>query len=285
MKFSCKIASASSAGSAACNEDLAESKGNDIWIFDGATSISKRSTLFEGEWLSDAAWFVKFVSNQLKISLGDDLRNRLFEVMEFARAQALEMWGGWEGGDVPSASFAHAGIKGNSAVLHNLGDCKIIYSADNALPSVFGSCNVSKLDAQLLKLHLMNKLQQPDLSKEEQWSILHPHIRRNREKMNKTDGYWILSPDGIGIGKIEELHVPFEREIKIALVSDGLFRLVDTYMAYDLCNFFSNCHSEAGIKSLIDEARALEASDVNCSRYPRVKSADDATAIVVLVKK
>ncbi|ROM94302.1 hypothetical protein BK658_17205 [Pseudomonas brassicacearum] len=110
-----------------------------------------------------------------------------------------------------------------------------------------------------------------------------PEIRKNRSLMNTPDGYWILSPDGSGISHIESISIPYEKNIKILLTSDGLYRLVDTYCVYSESDFFKEAFSQDGLNNLIKELREIESSDGGGVLFPRVKLQDDASGLCINV--
>ncbi len=64
----------------------------------------------------------------------------------------------------------------------------------------------------------------------------------------------------------------------VALLSDGAARLVDCYGLVSWPAAVTMLR-ESGPAELVREVRAAEASDADCSRWPRRKPADDATAI------
>lgn len=72
-----------------------------------------------------------------------------------------------------------------------------------------------------------------------------------------------------------------KKEMHLLLASDGFTRLVDTLEAFrDWEELFAYVQV-SGLEKTMATLRAIERSDPECSRYPRLKVFDDATAIYV----
>lgn len=70
--------------------------------------------------------------------------------------------------------------------------------------------------------------------------------------------------------------------IRALLMSDGFYRLVDTFSAYrDDATLFAVALQPKGLTTLLAELRAREDADPECIAHPRLKPKDDATALLV----
>lgn len=274
-----------SSSTSAINEDEAAFTRDEGWVLDGATSVSGRRRTSGGRAESDASWFVREFS--------DGLRRRPAElpVARWARAVLDELvgkagahWADWSSRDVPSASYAHVQVRDGAAQFFNLGDCRILYQADGGPVTLFGSCEVQRLDDALLRAYQHLRRSEPELDHARAWACLVPTIRAHRRLMNVPGGYWILSPDGLGLEHLQRVEVPFDRELRALLVTDGLYRLVDTYGQASVDGFFARAFERGGLPAMVDELRALEAADHTAARYARVKLQDDATALAVVAR-
>jgi len=64
------------------------------------------------------------------------------------------------------------------------------------------------------------------------------------------------------------------------LVSDGFYRLVDTFRVYPDAPALLGAALERGLAALLAELRMLEDADPECIAYPRIKPKDDATVLL-----
>lgn len=105
-------------------------------------------------------------------------------------------------------------------------------------------------------------------------------IRENRGMLNRPEGYWVVSPRRPWAG--QELR--FEARIKagqpVVLATDGFMRLVDVFEKYSDATLHAALAAGKGA-ALMQELRELERSDLMAGAYPRVKTHDDATVLVI----
>ncbi len=69
---------------------------------------------------------------------------------------------------------------------------------------------------------------------------------------------------------------------RILLVSDGYYRLVDHYGAASDAELVRRT-AELGADAMLQQLRAIETADPMATQYPRLKIADDATALLIAV--
>jgi hypothetical protein len=67
------------------------------------------------------------------------------------------------------------------------------------------------------------------------------------------------------------------------LCTDGYYRLVDTYHTRTDQSLLSDSVN-SGVSAMIRELREIERMDAQCLKYPRMKTSDDATGVLVLAK-
>ena len=65
-------------------------------------------------------------------------------------------------------------------------------------------------------------------------------------------------------------------------LSDGLYRLVDVFAAMTAAGLMQAAVAK-GLSTLSAELRALEDQDRDCIKYPRVKTYDDTSGILIAV--
>ena len=64
----------------------------------------------------------------------------------------------------------------------------------------------------------------------------------------------------------------------LLMMSDGFYRLVDTFERYTDATLFQAVE-QRGLAALLQELRELERGDPECRRHLRFKTHDDATAL------
>ena len=67
---------------------------------------------------------------------------------------------------------------------------------------------------------------------------------------------------------------------RILLASDGFYRLVDHYNAASDAELVRRT-GELGADAMLQQLRAIEAADPLARQHPRLKIADDATALLI----
>lgn len=265
------------------NEDLIGTNGHRGWILDGATSISGRRKNIRGKIESDASWFVRRFSEELEaVPNGTDAIEQAKQILEKLLIEARLEWGEWHV-DPPSSSFSYVTAKNGIATFINLGDCRLLYQIDCDSIKSFGSSRVVTLDQELLNEY--RSVRENSESHSSAWNSVIPTIRKNRNRMNTSEGYWILSPDGKGLDHAERINVRYQKKLRVLLITDGLYRLVDTYFQIDANSFFEQAFEKNGLQTLLKILRNIESNDPNSILYPRVKLQDDATALLIDIER
>ncbi len=85
-----------------------------------------------------------------------------------------------------------------------------------------------------------------------------------------------------GPDNVRTTRIPCAPGDDILLMTDGFSALMDAYAAVDAAGMMARLAVD-GLLPLAGELRAIEAEDAACTRYPRFKKSDDATAIWVRV--
>jgi serine/threonine protein phosphatase PrpC len=106
--------------------------------------------------------------------------------------------------------------------------------------------------------------------------------RRHRALMNRPEGYWTTDLSGRGLDHIEIERMSARAGDHFLLMSDGFYRLVDTYRRYTYATLIEE--AQRGLPQLLRDLREIEDADPECRKYPRLKPRDDATAVLVRVE-
>ena len=183
----------------------------------------------------------------------------------------------------PSASVAIAQAGDGCIELANIGDCRILYQDEQGTVRSFGTSNVTAFDKKVvdkaIELGLGTGMPYKDM-----WPFLREIVRENREWMNRDAGYWVfdLSDRWKGHIQTQRMRSRVNRQSFILIMSDGFYRLTDTFKAHTDETLLAKAVN-GGIDSLFAQLREAEANDSECKRFPRIKSSDDASALLLCV--
>ena len=182
----------------------------------------------------------------------------------------------------PSACLALVAA-GPSRMLHlfNIGDCCILMERAGAVRN-FGSSRIERLEpAAIVELVRLREAMDDG---SDPWPQLRETLKRNFETaMNKPGGYWVVHPSLHWLHAVQHEELPAHEVDHVLIASDGFFRLVNVFGAYDAYGLMAAALHGKGLAALCAELRAREAEDPTCRRHPRLKPMDDASAILVRV--
>ncbi|NIP73172.1 MAG: hypothetical protein GWO16_09175 [Gammaproteobacteria bacterium] len=188
-------------------------------------------------------------------------------------ARAAEPW------ELPTASMALVRERGGQLEYVTLGDCKAIVEDGGGVLVATENTRLEQLDRRLVEeikaLHRRGVRGFQDV-----FAALIGQLRAHRARVNTPGGYWVLgsseaAADHLDMGVLDAGGVRHA-----LLVSDGFYRLVDTFRLVTARELLQAA-VDAGLGSLHAELRALEAADPDCTAHPRLKPADDATALLL----
>ena len=112
------------------------------------------------------------------------------------------------------------------------------------------------------------------------FAAMMPQLHAHRLRRNLPDGYGVLAAERSCVPMIHLDRMPARTLRRILLVSDGYYRLVDHYDAATDAELVRRT-GELGADALLKQLRAIEAADPLATQYPRLKIADDATALLI----
>jgi len=264
-------------------DDLWGEAGNAVWVQDGATGLAAARILPEAA--SDAAWFVEAIDRELRSADWTLPAHRVLPPAVAAVATRFRS----EARNIPSDTstwpagcIAIVRLDGRSVELTNLGDCRLLFRhADGGPTQAFGSSPVSALDQQLVR-HMMALRGQGVTEPDALWASLVPLMREGRRLRNIDGGYWVLDVHGRGLRHAQHVTLPAEQVGHVLMMTDGFYRLVDTYEAFSDHGLLDAALSR-GLGELFEELRAIEATDEGCTAFPRIKARDDATAVLARI--
>ena len=266
------------------NEDGAGLRGRFAWIIDGATGLSDDRLTSGG---SVAAWLATLIDERLAALSGAETADMLLRRLEADIRSAF----GEETAHAPDVSDHHApsaclglieatpgegglvGLRG-----HLLGDVVVL------VPSEHGVARWSDERAKPFERKTLAALGARGHEPGQIPEAVRRQILENRTRLNQPDGYWIVNPRRPWAG--QELR--FEAQVRpgapIVLATDGFMRLVDVFEAYSDEELHNQLATGRGT-DLVQELRERERGDLMAGAYPRVKTHDDATFLVIAAEQ
>lgn len=246
-----------------------------ILIFDGAAPLNKEAFLGSE---NSAVWFInKFRSFFLDIY---HLYSTTIEALESARIKTykeyLEIRAKIPETQIEEPFSCLSVIREHTdyVELINMGDCSSLFKIGNQI-NCFGNSAVKRLDAEL-------KAFLPDNTKEGRIKLTDA-VAKNRSLRNKIFGYDVLAPSTPLLGRCERIILEKNNGIEILLMTDGFYRIVDTFKLYSNATLLLAVKN-FGLQSILNEIRDIEISDQECIKFPRVKIHDDASAVYCRIR-
>jgi hypothetical protein len=266
------------------NEDAAGLHGRFAWIIDGATGLSDEQLTSGG---SDAAWLAALVDERLAVLSAAETADRLLQRLEADVRSAFEQ----ETGHVPDVSDHHTPsaclglievIPGEGGLLalqgHLLGDVIVL------VPSEHGIVRWTDERAKPFERKTLAALGAQPHQPGQIPEGVRRQILENRTRLNQQDGYWVVNPRRPWAGR----ELRFDAQVKpgapIVLATDGFMRLVDVFAAYSDAGIYDRLAAGRG-RDLMEELRERERGDLMAGAYPRVKTHDDATFLVIAAER
>jgi hypothetical protein len=249
-------------------------------VLDGATGLG--ASLMPGQ--SDAAWLAHFGAERLMFysRVGRNARMTLNIVLNeaehaFVTERSRPPAQTWE---IPFASmmFVTANADGLAALWY--GDCAALAKRPGEALEIVGEAFDRRANESARVARLAaNKGLAPAASSNLPEFL--PSLRRARNFVNSGE-HWLFGPDARAADHVRSLQVAAPAGTLILLCTDGFLALASDYGAYDAEGLIAAAQAK-GLAALGDELRAIENSDADGTRFPRFKTSDDATAVLLRV--
>ncbi|UVF20909.1 hypothetical protein HPT29_007220 [Microvirga terrae] len=254
--------------------------GSLAWVIDGATGLSDEQVTPGG---SDAAWLAGLVGDSLTGLAGDGnpdaiLRHLEYEIDTAFRAITTHV-PPVDDHHAPSACLglieARTGRDGQVAIHGRfLGDVIAL------IPTEQGIVRWSDERAKPFERKTLAALGAREHAPGSIPEVVRRQILENRGRLNRPDGYWVVNPLRPWAGQELRFDAQVGSGEPIVLATDGFMRLVDVFEAYSDRTLHAELAAGRGA-DLLQELRDRERSDLMAGLYPRVKTHDDATFLVV----
>jgi hypothetical protein len=276
----------SAAGKGRINEDVVvvfERAGcTDLVLMDGATPLTPERCVAAGA--SDPAWFVRRFAHDLGSVLRADASQEALVLEALAGTRAAYRAAGGSA-DVapyawPIATLAWVRVRDPDAggahalELFCLGDSKVLLQdPDGAVRDLDPFENPQEQATQAAVAALVAEgIADPA----ERWTRLLPMLRARRHEQNTAPRPSVLCLDPRGPFAARTARATAPPGALLLVMSDGLYRLVDTYGLHGDASLLDACRTR-GLDALLDELRAFEAGKEAAGLA--AKTADDASAI------
>ncbi|MEO0551007.1 MAG: hypothetical protein AAFZ91_13890 [Pseudomonadota bacterium] len=244
------------------------------WVLDGSTDVGGRRVMPSQE--SDAAWFADALSVQFASSgaAPDEagpayLSRSIAAVAKRAAKEATEDLSQAPRYTLPTAAGVWLRqLSERTVEVLSLGDCICLIETANGL-DVIGYMEKPAEEAAGARKLL-------ELSDTERLAAL----QTQRAAHNTDGGYWCFGLQPEAAERALHRQVEFMPGARALLMSDGFFRLITPYDYFSLQGLMDEA-KEVGLADIMDALRSLERSPDDNARMGRLKTSDDACAVLL----
>lgn len=248
-------------------------------VLDGATNLSE--SLLPGE--SDAAWLARFAARRLMAHCQDG--HAPHEALKFALGDAEKSFLGLRrrppkrGYETPYASMMliAAAADGFDALWY--GDCAALVKRPGEAAELIGDA-LDKRAAEARRAKMLADAKGLAPAAGVNLPEFLSALRAARDTLNTDKGSWAFAPDVKAATHVRSTHVIAPPGTLVLLASDGFLALASDYGAHDIESLIGQAH-EKGLDPLGKELRAIESEDAEGRKFPRFKTSDDATAVLL----
>lgn len=257
------------------NEDAWGLASSFAFVIDGATDVSE-AIISDGA--SDAGWLSGFCARRfLQARDTSDSRKLIARTCRaaakawrtFPRARGAPPWAR------PVATMMMVQEVERTLVFTGLGDCR----AFAAIGSRTHALGRGRKTEEAEGAQTFGARARPTLAFSDRRAI--EHLRREREETVAARRVLGLSPACADVAVIDAIAVDDGGHVLLA--TDGFAALVDQYLRYTPEELV-DAACRKGLAALAGELRGIEEADPAGARFPRWKTSDDATAVLLRVR-
>jgi hypothetical protein len=267
------------------NEDAVGHTSRAAWVIDGATEVSDRPSLVSG--MSNATLLARTLSSEIESALlhqpfdfqlaiatvADEVTKKIEPYVTKLDVPASEQ---------PTATFAMIVLESDTLHFVGIGDCRVVYQCRDGRTALFGSSDeLEVIENQILEERQKILRKYPA---EDPWPRLKPFIRSLRENVNMQGGYSAVHPTRPWLRRLQHKVMPAMRVDKVLLATDGFYRLTNVFGLFPPGTLLEAAASK-GLAGLLSQLRSVENKDDKLVRFPRIKSVDDASAILAALSQ
>ncbi len=261
------IQSISLAGdSAKANDDRTGAGHAHAWVIDGATDLGDPGLLGSR---GGAAW-IAAEADRAFADAGGSIEAICRAVFDRVAARyAEECTREAEPWEIPSASFLAVKVTDNVVDCGWIGDCTALLIRDGVATAIGPQPDVRDGESDLARSVAHHGLGAPKRA-----APVLDVLRRGRSNPERR----VLAVDPAGAEHLLYSSEPCVAGDELLLMSDGYAALTDLYGLLDRAALPALLANE-GLDGIARRLRAAEAEDADCTRWPRFKRGDDATAL------
>ncbi len=263
------------------NEDSFGFTSNAACVFDGATGLGE--ALMPGP--SDAQWIANFAARRFCAHANDEqggIRGWLSGAARDAEHsfRALRYRAPRERYEIPYASGVMTALNGDRLHILWFGDCAVLLRDANGMFVLFGD-TLEKRESERARVEKISKAGNARPADKILREDFLPALRASRNLVNTGDE-WLFAPDAKCAEHAKDAQTQAAQGMILLLASDGFLALCSDYQRFTPEALYSAVQ-QGGLTKLGEELRAIEMSDPGGVTYPRFKTSDDATALLLRV--
>nr|WP_315226181.1 PP2C family serine/threonine-protein phosphatase [uncultured Albidiferax sp.] len=287
VPWSFNIRAEGSSAGGPCNDDAYGAADQYLWIVDGATNVGPVRCTRSA---SDAAWLAGAISRWLHAeAVGESVRpvSGLLQGLEAYLMSAFAAEMGAMGlakvdyRDAPTACLGLVRISNGALEVACVGDVTIAILMPNGDLRLFTDKGVEFCAAKTLAS--LREARSAGLSGEALRQQIQPILYANRTFANQGNGYRIVHPQQSWAKGVVVHFLPVEKNARVMLATDGLWRLVNVFRDCDARGLADRLE-RTGFNSVVERLRTVERGDPDGSAFLRVKCSDDATGVLALAQ-
>ncbi|MEM9223381.1 MAG: hypothetical protein AAGB11_13385 [Pseudomonadota bacterium] len=254
------------------NEDGFGAQENVAWVIDGATGLGDEQ-LLAGP--SDAAWLTSVLDGSLRKNVAAERDPAALLSMAAAEAEARfhseRLRSPKENYEIPTAAVLVASFHSDRVEIVELGDCAVFIESAEGLARFGGTEQGRALEQENARRFMgSGKGRSPEVV---------ALLRKVRNLANTPDGYAIFAPDAASTERARRHTHSWSGTGHALLVSDGYEAASEDYGLFDGAGLLGAALQN--IEGPLTALRDVERNDPHCTRFPRFKQSDDATALLV----
>jgi hypothetical protein len=248
-------------------------------VFDGATGLGEN--LIRGG--SDAAWLARLAADRVAVHASLGVERALQAAAQDAEAAYVRQRSrppveNWE---VPFASLMLVEAEHGRLESRWFGDCAALVLRPGEACEVVGEAFGRRAaEAERARAMAGEHGRAPAGASVDPTYL--PALRAARSRYNQDGGPWIFGPDHRCAAHARSRSAAAPAGTLVLLATDGFLAMGSDYLRYDAAGLIKAA-GERGLADVLGELRAIERKDPNGLRYPRFKTSDDATAVLVKV--
>jgi serine/threonine protein phosphatase PrpC len=246
-------------------------------VFDGATGIADSPVLPSD---SDAAWIARkgaerLIANDVLGARGALRRAAMVAERDF---NATKLRQPAERYELPLASMMLVAPEDGRMLALWLGDCAALVQRPGDGTQLIGDNFERRARESRRAARFAREFNVAPVTGKRDAFL--PAMRKSRNLVNTVEGSWAFSPDAACADHAQSLEFDAPPGTHILVCSDGFLSLACDYGRCDVDGLMKAA-MENGLRSVIEEIRAIEEADADGRRFPRFKKSDDATALLL----